>query len=396
MKSLKVLSVGDNPLTSTGYGTVWGNLIPRWVNEKPDWEFYHLGWQSRDRAHKTIDGYTMLPMGNLEYGFDIIESYIMEYKPDILVTLCDVGFQSGYIEPINKCRQQGWTGKWVCYTPVDTHGWAITWNRDLGSCDVNVAMSKFGEQQMSKFGIENVKMIPHGVDLETYRPLDERDKLKQKYKVDGNFVVGFIGRNQIRKMIDRLVLAFANFAQDKEDVKLLLHTDELPTQNGWNINYLLPSLRIDGKTKLTKKKMDVLKRQTISPEKINELYNVMDVFGYATGGEGFGLPGIECQSAGTPLLMTDCSTALDLCQEENKIPVLKDKYDRNMKFIGTNAVYFLYPDDRALAELLNEKYAKWKSGELDEERKVARKFAEQYDWGPIAKQWIKLFEDEGS
>lgn len=393
---MRILSCGDNPLTSTGYGQVWDNLLKRWTKIKPDWEFYHLGWQSRDRAHKSTEGYFMLPMGNLEYGFDIIGKYIMEYKPDIVVTLCDVGFQSGYIDPIEECRKQGWRGKWIAYTPIDTHGWAVTWNRDLSSCDVNVAMAKFGEQQMKKFGVENVVMIPHGVDLETFKPLDNRAELKKKYKVENQFVVGFIGRNQIRKMVDRLCMAFANFSKDKEDVKLVMHIDEQPTKDGWNLNYLLPSLKIDSKTKLTKKKMDVIKRQSITPEVINELYNIMDVFGYATGGEGFGLPAIECQAAGTPLLMTDCSTALDLCQEKNRIPILKDVHGRNVKFIGVNAVFFMYPDDIKMAEMLNEKYLSWKNGDLSAEREEARRFAESYDWYPIAKQWIDLFEHEGN
>lgn len=92
--------------------------------------------------------------------------------------------------------------------------------------------------------------------------------------------------------------------------------------------------------------------------------------------------------------MTDCSTALDLCRPENRIPVLKDKYNRDVDVVGTNGVAFKVPDDMAMAELLEKMYKEYKEGKLEERRIEARKFAEQYDWNIIANKWISLFEKE--
>jgi glycosyltransferase involved in cell wall biosynthesis len=399
---IKVLSYGDNPKTSSGYGCVWDNLLTRWCKLKPDWEFMHLGWQSRDRPHKRVEGYTMLPVtGKLEYGWDTTLINLMKYKPQIFVTLCDVGYQHGYIKYVNEARKMGWQGKWLAYVPIDTHTWDYTaWDKIFEGPDVVIAMSKFVEEQMKEHGVKNLTMIPHGVDLETYHSID-REAARLKFKLQDKFVVGFVGRNQIRKMLDRLIKGYAQFAKDKQDVVLLLHTDHMPPGHGWILTTLIakfenevdPELVEKQKIILTRPLMNVVVRQEISTKEMNEIYNLMDVFCFATGGEGWGLPGIECQAAGTPLLMTDCTTAGELCRPNNKIPILKDKYHRNSVVIGANSVENVFPDDVELAKLLEKKYAEWKAGKLEKERKEARDFAQKYDWQPVAESWIKLFEE---
>ena len=383
----------DNPLTSTGYGCVWQNLLTRWCKAKPNWKFMHVGWQSRDRAHQTKEGYYILPMGKLEYGYDVVFPNLMQHQPDFLVTLADVGWQSGFIEGVREAKKQGWRGKWIMYTPVDTHAWAMGWDEIFKQPDINVSMAKFGKQQMSLHGIDNT-LLEHGVDLNAFKPVEDREVVKKRFSLNNKFVVGFVGRNQTRKMLDRLMLAFSHFAKNKSDVILLMHTDEEPSGQGWSMKYMQWLYKIEDKISLTKTGLDIYSRQNIGENMMNEIYNMMDVFCYMTGGEGFGLPGIECQSAGTPLLMTDCSTALDLCRDENKIPVLKDAYGRDVVNVGTNGVDFKIPDDMAAAELLEKRYIEWKEGKLDARRKEAREFALQYNWDGIADKWIKLFEAE--
>jgi len=389
---IKIMSMGDNPLVSSGYGTVWNNLLGRWVKLKPDWEFDHIGWQEYNREHKTIEGYTMLPRGNQDYGYDVLLHYLSKYNPDILVTLCDVGFQAPYNKIIRDAKLAGWKGRWVAYTPIDTHGWCVTWNEDLAFPDANVAMSDFGAKQMKKYGLKRIYTIPHGVDLETFKPLD-RKKIKEKYKVTDYFVVGFVGRNQRRKMVDRLLLAFANFSKGKNDVRLVLHTDE-DAKEGWSIEALVKLFKIEDKVIMTKKGLNPLIRQGITPEILNEIYNAMDVFGYLTGGEGFGLPAVECQSAGTPLVMTNTTTAEDFCKPENRIEVLKDSYGRDVIDRGYNGVYFKYPDDLASAKMFDKFYNMWKfdKDKLEKERQEARKTAEKFSWDMFAPQWLDLFE----
>jgi len=395
-KKLTILTTGDNPLASTGYGTVWNNLLKRWIKLKPDWKFYHAGWQNFDRPHKTAMVYVALPRGKSDYCYDKITYYLVKYKPDIFISLSDVGYQSGYIKEVSEAKKKGWSGIWICYTPVDTEGWCVTWDSDLSFCDINVAMSEFGGKQMKKHKVHNVHVIPHGVELEDFKPIKDREELKDKFGVRGKFVIGFVGKNQRRKMIERLLLGFARFAKDKEDVSLVLHTDIEPLDKGIHLHLISDLFEITPKILMTKKGLDSVARQTIDENTMNEIYNVMDVFGYATGGEGFGLPGIECQASGVPLLMTDYTTAQELCREKNRIPVLMDCHGRKCIDRGYNGVYFAYPDDIKMAELFEKYYKMWKTEKelFEKERKDAVEFAQKYNWDGIAVQWINLFEHE--
>jgi len=391
----KILSYGDNPKTSTGYGCVWDNLLTQWCKLKPDWEFFHVGWQGRDREHKTVEGYTMLPMAKAEYGYDTVYLNLMKLKPDFLVTLCDVGWQTGFMESVHEAKKAGWKGKWIMYTPVDTDGWALTWDEAFNAPDINVAMAKFGYDRMIEHKVPEVRLIEHGVDTKMFFPREDKAKLKEGL-LPGKFVVGFVGRNQKRKMLDRLLLGFKEFAKDKSDVVLLLHTDSEPPSQGWSLKYMQWMHGLTDKIKLTKTELDIIGRQTITTKGMNEIYNLMDVFCYPTGGEGFGLPGIETQAAGVPLLMANNSTALDLCKPENKIDILEDKYGRKTMDIGTNGVWFYYPDDLHMAKQLQRFYDMWKNDKAayEKECKDAREFSLKYDWEPLCKKWIDLFEQE--
>jgi len=404
---IRILSFGDNPKMSTGYGCVWDNLLTRWAKLKPNWEFMHVGWQNTDRPHKRAEGYTMLPRSKNGWGFDIVANYLMKHKPDILITLADIGKQSGFIPGVNNARKSGWKGKWIMYSPIDCHQWALHWDEILMASDVNVAMSNFGGELFKSRNVPNVKIIPHGVDINKYKPLEDREQLRTRFGINNKFVLGFVGRNQVRKMIAYMMRGFANFAKGKDDVVLLLHTDNMPPGGegrGWAIDGLVykyeketgQCLFESEKVRLTETNMDVLTRQGIQPENLNDIYNLMNMLVYATGGEGFGLPAIECQSAGVPILMSDNSTGPELAGKSGElIDMLRDKYGRIVGIIGTNGVENLVPDDRHITLLLEKYYADWKGDKetLKEMSKKSREFALTYDWDIIAKQWLKLFEE---
>ena len=406
-QKVRVLSFGDNPKMSTGYGCAWDNLLSRWPKLKPKWEFIHVGWQNTDREHKRAEGYIMLPRSRDNWGFDVIAKYLMKYRPQILITLADIGKQSGFIPGVNAARKAGWKGKWIMYSPIDVHQWALHWDEILMASDINLTMAKSGEIFMTKHNVPNVKMIPLGVDTKTYFPKADRKELRKKFGIDEKFVCGFVGRNQTRKMIPRLMRGFSKFAKGKEDVVLLLHTDATPPAGegrGWIIDGLVwkfgketdQELFLTKKIMLTETNMDIIVRQGISPENLNDIYNILDLFLYPTGGEGFGLPAIECQSSGTPILMSDNTTGPELAGETGElIDMLKDKYGRTIGIIGTNGVENLIPDDKHLALLLEKYYANWKNGGslLKEMSKKSRKFSLTYDWDTIAKLWINLFEE---
>jgi len=407
---MKILTFGDNPKTSTGYGQIWDNLLKRWTKLRPDWKFYHVGWQNWDRPHQTKDGYFILPRGGDDYGADVLLENLMTYKPNYFITLCDVGIQSSYVDSFFEAKKRGYKGKWIAYLPIDNESWEyLLWNKILECPDLNVGMSKWSAESMRNHGVQRVKYIPLGVDIEEFNILKEREIIRKNYGLSNHFVVGFVGRNQRRKMIAHLIKGFSQFSKGKDDVKLLLHTDAVPSKKylGWLMDSLNAKAEAEQdsdivkfqKIQLTKSNLGPGMRQRIQAKSMNEIYNMMDIFCYATGGEGFGLPGLECQSAGIPLMMTHTSSCDELTGNGTHgiiIPVLEDKYRRLVTEIGANGIENAVPDDKEIARLLEIYYNDWKSGKkiLKEKSKQARRFALKYNWDKIARQWINLFEEE--
>jgi len=403
---MKIMSMGDNPQTSTGYGQIWEHLLRRWTKLKPDWKFMHVGWQNRDREHETKDGYYMLPINRQEYGYDVVTAHLLRQNPDIFLTMADIGLNAGYIDGVAEARKQGWNGRWFAICLVDTETWEhVFWSKILESPDKIICGAKNGEILYNKYGVNNFVTIPMGVDSEVFKPLEkeERDKLRKNYRFDDKFVVGFIGKNQRRKTIPNLIKGFSRFSKGKNDVRLLLHTD-YSGQNGWDVGCLIAKyeneidkdLNNPPKVIFTNEKLDVIKRQYINSDTINKIYNLMDVYCQAVGGEGFGLPVLEAQSSGVPAMMTNYSAAIEVVSENDLfIPVLKDVHGRYVCEVGANGVENAIPDDVALAEILEKLYQEWKDGKIDERKKRAREFALKYNWDDIAKKWVDLFEKEG-
>ncbi len=398
-----VLTYGDDCYTSTGYGQIWENFLKRWPSLKPDWKFYHVGWQNRDREHLTREGYISLPIMKVEYGFDTVLIYLLKYKPDILLTMADVGITAGFIDGVNEARKRGWGGRWFAISLFDTETWEeLLWNKILSFPDVNIAGALNGKILMEKHDVKNVIYCPFGVDTKRYYPLPNKEELKDRFGFKDKFVVGFVGKNQRRKMLPYIIKSFSKFSNGKNDVRLLMHTD-VESSAGWQLICLIakfakendPNLDKDKKVITTTENLDVLTRQRISTEGMNEIYNLMDVFLYEVGGEGFGLPGIECQSAGIPLLMTDYSSAIEIVNDkELLIPTLKNSYGNIVTEIGANGVENAIPDYEYASQLLEKMYKEWKSGELKKRGEKARLFSLKYDWDIIAKKWIDLLEKE--
>ena len=419
--------MSDSPKSSTGYGTVMDNLLRTWATYyDTEFEFFHIGWQNFERPHErkivdkegNVHKYVVLPRAKEDYGYDVIGRYINALNPDVVITLCDMGFQQGYIPIINELRKHGWGGKWLAYVPLDTNEWAMTWEESTEQFDYFIAMSKWGELMAKANTTAKVICIPHGVDTELYQPDKNKEENKAESGLNNKFVVGAVGRNQTRKMWAYQFKAFARFSKDKNDVVMLLHVDEESPSgwmSGWSLPYIAWKYNISPrKIKLTLQGLSVVHRFFISPARMARIYNLMDLYFFLTGGEGFGLPTMEAMSCGVPVMTTAYTTGFefvfgDVKPEQTKqdyipetnegksgwlVNPLRDRYGRHVKFIGYNGVSFVIPDDIHAAQLLEKAYEDWKNGGklLKQKAKEARKIAEQYDWKIIAKKWIDLFK----
>ena len=133
-------------------------------------------------------------------------------------------------------------------------------------------------------------------------PYTELMNIKEKFDVSTVFL--FVGQNfGVRKRIERLIEAFAKFAEGKDDVLLHLHTYPIPSTG---ID-LITQIQDHGITDKVVFSYGTLRSSGWSDLAMNLLYNSADILVTASSAEGFGLPHLESMATGLPQIAPNYS-----------------------------------------------------------------------------------------
>jgi len=200
-----------------------------------------------------------------------------------------------------------------------------------------------------------------------FRPPAERDALREQWGVTGRFVIGINGANKdgIRKGYAEQFLAFSRFRARHPEALLLVHA--LPQMPGCQLD--LEALA--RKTGIADAVLfsDRYKYVTglLSPRDLADWYGVLDILSLTSYAEGFGIPLLEAQACGTPVVTTDASAMTEL-----RGPgwlVSGEPY-----WNPVHEAWWTRPSPKAI-ERAYEKAHRWAASK----RADAREFALQYD-----------------
>jgi glycosyltransferase involved in cell wall biosynthesis len=213
------------------------------------------------------------------------------------------------------------------------------WNAPFyASCDMIMGISKQSDNihrevlKQNGFGVfdydEHVEVpetvesnqiitgfVPHGLDHNTYKPLDASDpayikmydQIKRANGVD--FVVFWNNRNIRRKQPGDVILSFKTFVDGlpedrKSKVALLMHT-QVVDGNGTDLRAVWKTLAPDCKILFSEAKL--------SSQDLNAMYNVADVTVNIGSNEGWGLSSTEAILSGTPIVNNVTGGLQDQC-----------------------------------------------------------------------------------
>ena len=387
----RLLWLSDSPLTCTGYGSISMNLL-NYLSSK-DYECQHMGHnyvgQTLPPGLTFQDGYklnyTLSGAGMAAYCQDLIMPRIKEFQPHFMGILLDTFMCFPWLLNLDFAPALSFF-----YFPSDGGG-GLPQNCELilQKMNFNVAMSKFAQKQAyENYGIKT-HFIPPGVRNDLFFPLPNKEELKARWGLKDRFIFGTVARNQGRKMLDRTIKAFAVFCQKNptNNAILFMHTDPLDVATVFNINLLIQRHKLQNRVIFSGmryfKGFDYLK--------MNEIYNLMDVFILTTTGEGWGIPIIEAMACEIPCIVTNYTTTYEILREGGTcgLPVAicadvtgswtveRGIMDIN-DCVAQMETYYYSPE-------LREKHGK-----------VGRKKAlEIYDWNIIGDSWDKLFQKEG-
>jgi glycosyltransferase involved in cell wall biosynthesis len=297
------------PWLKTGYG-VQTDLFTRRIRDLLGHDVAISSWTWRGGMGE-FRGMPVYPHGagvigpqNDNVGNEILAYHARHWRADLVITLTD----SWVFEPRAMKRIP-----WVAWTPIDhdpvppkvldtlERGYAVP-----------VAYSRFGEGKLREAGLSPL-YVPHGCHEIYFQKTSKRAARKTLGFPENAFIVGMVGVNQgapNRKSYPQCLEAFQRFHRRHRDTFLYMHTLSNAPQ-GLDLDRLIQHLKIDSASyRFPDPYQHVL---GYSEKYLRDVYSAMDVLLTPNMGEGFGVPIIEAQACGTPIIGTDFSTMPELC-----------------------------------------------------------------------------------
>jgi len=297
---MKVLWIGDAVIQS-GFSVVTHNICNRLQN-KCEVSVFGVCYDGRVRHPCKYHIYPGLTPGDM-YNFEFAGNVALWENPDIIVIFNDLHIIKKYIEWIQSItRNYDTKARIIPLFPINLlplNKGDVLALTELG-VDTVLTYTDYSKDKVTEINPNlNAVSIYHGVDKGTYYPVPDA---KQELGLKNYFIVGNINSNTYRKRLDLFLEGFAKFAKGKSDVRCLIHA------NNKDISYDLPVLVND--LGITDK--IIVSSGKLTPDKINVLYNVMDVNTNTSLGEGFGLSLVEGAACGVPILCSNHGNLRDI------------------------------------------------------------------------------------
>jgi glycosyltransferase involved in cell wall biosynthesis len=379
----------NSPGQPTGYGVAAEALIQRLKRDGADVAaISNYGNEGIKTQFSTEYGdVPVYPRGAEVYSNDsAILSHkhwraLNEKQPDLIITLYDVWVFQG----------KGWDDLNVAsWTPIDhspVPPGVAAWSAK--SNVTPLAMSKFGQKELAARNIDSI-YIPHSVDTKVFNRKDSiSGRTIEEYMGFSNdrFVVGMNAANKASGLIHRKafgenLMAFSIFVKKHPDAILYIHTDPV-SPHGWNLMALGQTLGIPVENMMFVDPVSY--RFGISQEDLAGIYSSMDVLLATSYGEGFGIPTIEAQACGVPVIASDFAASAELVGDGWLVGG-QPLYD------NAQSAFFTIPAVPRIVEALEQAYER---GKGPSEKAV--EFAQAFDhdavwtkyWKPALKKLLK-------
>jgi glycosyltransferase involved in cell wall biosynthesis len=173
----------------------------------------------------------------------------------------------------------------------------------------------------------------------------------------------------------------------RKDAYLYLHTDRFGHLDGIN---LIPVLKAVGAPEDRIRWVNSSQmRAGIAAETLASIMRSADVLLLASRGEGFGIPVIEAQAVGTPVIVTDWTAQPELVKDHGYIADGQEEWDEMQES------YWKIPHVGHILQGLENNYTDTKSGRVDRQALAAKMFEYDADYVYTTK-WQPLFADIAS
>lgn len=296
----KVLIHSNAPWVPSGYGKQCAHLVR--ILQELGHEVIVSSFSGLTGAPVDWRGVTVLPSGMYEFGVDVLMPHIGVVQPDLTIALMDVWKLGPLVEQLQGVNMAAWV-------PVDCSPLSNL-DRDFfeRSGVRPIAMSRFGEGQLQDAGLDPL-YAPHVVDREVFKPLgeEERTRYREGMGLSGRFLIGLCAANSdaMRKGFPEQFEAFRRFHKRHDEALLMVHC-VAKSARGLDLPRLAAELRMDpASVRFTDTYPQV--SGMFDDTLMADWYGVLDVLTACSYAEAFGVPMIEAQACGTPVVATSGS-----------------------------------------------------------------------------------------
>lgn len=433
----RIFIVNDASILDTGYG-IYGKEILSRLHNSGKFEVAELGcycditdkriktipWKFYPNAVKAEDPRSAeYKSNNLnQFGLWRFNRCIVDFKPHIVFDVRD--YWMYFYQDTSPYRHHF---NWVIMPTTDSSPPKIDWLYTYQNAELVVPYTEWAKKVLIDSCGQRINLFDKaanaGINPEEFYPLPDKKSHKIKYFGDDVNIVGLVMRNQKRKLIADILIAFKKFLESLKSSNhidtyqktyLYLHTS-FPEENGWDIPSLLLEYDLLDKVYFTYKCKncgDVCASKfkggvtvcnkcnnrsvimagpsnSIKTHELNEIYNLFDIFIQYAICEGFGMPQVEAAACGLQTAAVDYSAMTEIMENVNGIKIPVDRVFREME-INADRVY---PNNNFTAKILYDFFINTSLDTKTKNSKTIRdKCLNKYTWDNVYSVWEEAFD----
>jgi glycosyltransferase involved in cell wall biosynthesis len=396
-KKIKVLTLGDHPLSPSGVGTQSRYVIEALLKTGKYSVFSLAGAiKHQDYQLKSVEPYNedwkILPVDG--YGNpEMIRSILRNEKPDILWMMTDPRFYEWLWLMENEIRP---LCPIVYYHVWDNYPYPNFNKKFYESNDYIAAISKLTDDVVRNVAPDvNCKYIPHAVrgDIFVCNTKEERRQLREQNMHPSDvdkFIVFWNNRNARRKQSGSLIWWWKEWL-DKRDLhekaQLVMHTDPKDV-HGQDLIAIVQELGLASRQVLFSNKQVALEVMPV-------FYNMADVTVNISDAEGFGLATLESLSCGTPIIATMTGGLQEQIIGDGG-PFGVPLFPVSKSIIGSQQVPYIYEDRISKDHFLSALDNMYDMGEEERRRlgSLGREhILKNYNFQNFEKTWVEFMDN---
>ena len=358
------------PWDGTGYGTqtaTWARYL-----RKQGHDVAISAYHGAPGFPITWEGIPVYPPPLAGPVTELVPGHADDWGADLVIILADVWTMNPRLLADHK--QAVWL-------PTDTDKISLLdYNYLAVSGATPIAMSEHARVKLERAGFSEVLYVPHGIDTAVFAPPPDRGPVRYAHGLAGDtFAVGLNMNNidPVRKAIPENMAAFARFHEKHPDSVLFVHTiAEMRHDGSLSMGVLEADLGIKGAVRYCNQYTHL--SGGYSQADMAGWYAAMDVVSNATYGEGFGLPALEAQACGTPVIVSRGTTGPQLAGPARWLVGTQRRWNQ------VHGAWWHAPSEDGIVARLEQAYAARGSSSL---REKCRAFAEGYSVERVGPMW---------